>query len=116
MRDKRRFPRRFREESLSLTVTSAEHLTAQGEKLYAESIDISPAGLQVVLDRFIEKDSRVEIWMVLLGNRQVFHLHGRVSWVEGRDEEGRERFHAGVQLLPVADSDFDRWLVLFDEE
>lgn len=116
MRDQRRFPRRFQEESLSLTVLSAEHLTAQGEKIYCASVDISPVGLQVSMERFIEKESRVEIWMVLLGNRQTFHLQGKVTWVEAREEHGRETWYAGVQLLPVPDSDFDRWLALFDDE
>lgn len=116
MENKRRFPRVLKAESLSLTVTSAAHLVNQGERLYCESIDISAAGLQVVLDRFIPAESRVEIWMVLLENRRTYHLHGRITWLEGREIDGKERFNAGIQLLPVADSDFDAWLALFTEE
>ena len=116
MQDKRRFPRQMRAESLSLTVVSAEHLVEQGERIYCESVDISAAGLQIILDRFVARDSRVEIWLVLLEDRQTYHLQGRISWVEGRDENGRERFHAGVQLLPTRDSDFENWLGLFSEE
>lgn len=117
MKDKRRFPRRFQEESLSITVLSAEHMVQQGERIYCESVDISPAGLQVILEKFVARDSRVEIWLVALGTRQTYRLLGRVSWVDGRiDENGRERFFAGLQLLPAADSDFDRWLMLFEED
>lgn len=117
MKDKRRFPRRVQEESLSITVLSAEHMVHQGERIYCESVDVSAAGLQVILDTFVARDSRVEVWMVTLGNRQTYRLLGRISWVEGRtDVNNRERFFAGIQLLPSADSDFDRWLVLFEEE
>lgn len=113
--NKRRFPRRPMAESLSLTVTSAAHLVEQGERLYCESVDVSPAGMQVILDRFIAKDSRVEIWFVRLEDRRTYQLKGRVSWVEAREEDGRERFHAGLQLLPADDSDFVYWLALFEE-
>ncbi|MFP5441694.1 MAG: PilZ domain-containing protein [Gammaproteobacteria bacterium] len=116
MSNKRRFPREQKAESLSLMVTSSAHMLNQGERLYCESVDISPTGLQVILDRLIERDSKVELWMVLLENRQTYQLRGRVTWVEGRMENGRERFHAGVQLLPAADSDFDRWLLVFDND
>lgn len=116
MHDKRRFPRRVVAESLSLTVVSAAHLIEQGERIYCESVDISAAGLQVIMDRFVAPDSRVEIWMVLLENRQTYQLEGKLTWVEGREENGRERFYAGIKLLPKADSDFDNWLALFDEE
>ncbi|MFZ5724720.1 MAG: PilZ domain-containing protein [Pseudomonadota bacterium] len=116
MTDKRRFPRLLKAESLSLTVTSSTHMLEQGERLYCESVDISPTGLQVILDRFIEKDSKVELWMVLLENRRTYQLRGRVSWIEGRTEQGRERFYAGIQLVPAEDSDFDNWLLLFSEE
>lgn len=68
------------------------------------------------MDRYVPRDSRVEIWLVLLENRQTFQLHGKLTWVEGRaDNDGKERFHAGVQLIPIADSDFDRWLTQFIE-
>ncbi|MFZ5756054.1 MAG: PilZ domain-containing protein [Pseudomonadota bacterium] len=116
MEDKRRFPRLLKAESLSLTVVSSAHMVQQGERLYCESVDISPVGLQVSLDHFIEKEAKVEVWLVLLDNRQTYHLHGRVSWVEGREENGRDRFYAGIQLIPAADSDFDRWLALFNDE
>ncbi len=116
MENKRRFPRVLKAESLSLTVTSAAHMVGQGERFYCESVDISPVGLQVILDHFIEKDSRVELWMVLLENRQTYQLQGRVTWLEGREEGGRERFYAGIELTPSADSDFDRWLMLFGED
>lgn len=116
MQDKRRFPRQMKAESLSMTVVSSTHLVGQGERLYCESIDISPTGLQVSLDRFVEKDSRVEIWMVLMENRQTYQLRGKVTWVEGREEHGREVFYAGLQLLPVEDSDFERWLALFNDD
>lgn len=116
MQNKRRFPRKMRAESLSLTVVSAAHHVGQSERIYCESVDISAVGLQVILDRFVPRDSRVDIWLVLLENRQTLHLKGRLSWVEGRDENGRERFHAGIQLLPAPDSDFEVWLDLFKEE
>ncbi len=116
MQNKRRFPRQPRAESLSLTVVSSAHLIGQGERIYCESVDISAVGLQVILDRFVPRDSRVDIWLVLLENRQTLHLKGRLSWVEGRDENGRTRFHAGIQLLPAPDSDFEVWLSLFKEE
>jgi hypothetical protein len=116
MHDKRRFPRKPRVESLSLTVVNATHLIEQGERFYAETVDMSPAGLQVVLDRFLEKDSRIEIWLVLLSTRRTLHLQGRISWLEVREEDGQDRYHAGVQLLPAKDSDFDTWLALFDQD
>ncbi len=116
MSNKRRFPRQIKAESLSLKVTASPHMLSQGERLYCESIDISPTGLQVVLDQLIERDSKVELWLVLLDNRQTYQLRGRISWVEGRTADGRERFHAGIQLQPAADTDFERWLHLFDEE
>lgn len=116
MENKRRFPRLLKAESLSLTVVSAAHMVGQGERFYCESVDISPTGLQVILDHFIEKDSRVEVWMVLLENRRTYQLQGRVTWLEGREENGRERFYAGIELLPAADSDFERWLLLFSED
>lgn len=117
MHDKRRFPRVPKAESLSLTVVSAANLVNQGERIYCESVDVSPTGLKVIMDRFVPNESRVEIWMVMLEDRQTFQLQGKLTWVEGRDEkDGRERFYAGVQLIPVADTDFERWLALFIEE
>lgn len=115
MHDKRRFPRVIKAESLSLTVVSATALVAQGERIYCESVDISPTGLQVIMDRFVPRDSRVEIWLVLLENRQTYQLQGKLTWVEGREDKdtGDERFFAGIQLLPTTDSDFERWLAQF---
>lgn len=112
--NKRRFPRQPRAESLSLTVVSAAHLVEQGERLYCESVDVSPAGMQVILDRFVPRDSKVEIWFVLLEGRRTYHLQGSITWLEAREENGRERFHAGIRLQPVADSDFEAWLLLFE--
>ncbi|MFP5383161.1 MAG: PilZ domain-containing protein [Gammaproteobacteria bacterium] len=112
--NKRRFPRHPLAESLSMTVVSAAHLVEQGERLYCESVDVSPAGMQVIVDRFIEKECRVEIWFVVLEDRRTYHLKGKVTWVEARSEEGRERFHAGIKLLPADDSDFLHWLALFE--
>lgn len=116
MSNKRRFPRQLKAESLSLKVTSSQHMLNQGERLYCESVDISPTGLQVSLDRLIERDSKVELWLVLLDNRQTYQLRGRISWVEAREIDGQERFFAGVQLQAAADTDFERWLHLFNEE
>lgn len=114
MNNKRRFPRRPTAESLSLTVVSADKLAEPGERIYCESVDISPVGLQVTLDRPLLKNSKVEIWMVLLGNRQTLHLHGRISW-QGLPPEGNTgQYRIGIELLPVAESDFGRWLTLFD--
>jgi hypothetical protein len=113
--DKRRFPRVLKAESLSLTVVSANVPAGQGERIYCESVDISPTGLQVIMDRFLAKDSRVEIWLVLLEDRQTFLLQGKLTWVDVRKDSGAERFHAGIQLLPTTDSDFERWLAQFIE-
>lgn len=113
--NKRRFPRHHRVESLSLTVVSAAHLLEQGERIYCESVDISPAGMQVILDRFVARDSRVEIWFVVLDERRTYHLQGKISWVDTREEAGRERIHAGIKVLPTDESDFLHWLALFEE-
>lgn len=116
MNNKRRFPRRPTAESLSLTVLSSDQLAAPDERIYCESVDISPVGLQVTLDRPVPQDSKVEIWMVLLGNRQTLHLHGRISWVGERGKNDRRPFSVGIELMPVADSDFARWLTLFEDD
>ena len=117
MHDKRRFPRLMKAESLSLTVIAAPGVAAaQGEKFYCESVDVSAAGLRVIADRDVAGDTRVEIWLVLLEDRETFLLQGKVSWCEpAKDEQGEARYLLGVQLLPVADSDFDRWAAKFLE-
>lgn len=116
MSNKRRFPRQLKAESLSLMVTSSPHMLYQGERLYCETVDISPTGLQVILDRLIEPESKVELWMVLLENRRTYQLKARVIRVEGREVNGRERYHVGLQLLPATDSDFENWLQVFAGE
>ncbi len=116
MKNNRRFPRRPAVESLSLTVLSSDQLAAPGERIYCESVDISPVGLQVMIDRLIPQDNKVEIWMVMLDSRQTLHLHGRVSWVGGPRKNDHGPFAVGIELLPVADSDFARWLTLFEDD
>lgn len=115
MHDKRRYPRVIKAESLSLTPIATGPQASPPGRVYCESVDISPLGLQVIMDAFLPRDSRVEIWLVLLENRQTFQLQGKLTWVETRrDQLGVERVHAGVQLLPVPDSDFERWLIQFE--
>lgn len=115
--NKRRFPRTPLAESLSLTVVSAAHLTEQGERLYCESVDVSPVGMQVRMDRLLEHGSRVEIWFVHLEDRRTYFLKGRVSWARpatGEADNPAGNFHAGVELYPSDDSDFLLWLTLFE--
>lgn len=115
--NKRRFPRKPLAESLSLTVVSAAHLNGQGERLYCESIDVSPAGMQVRMTRQLESGSRVEIWFVHLEDRRTYFLKGRVTWSRSagvEEAQSAEHYHAGIELHPADDSDFLLWLTLFE--
>lgn len=114
IQDNRRYPRVLREDSLSLTpIDPARGSLARTPALYASTVDISAAGMQVHITEPLPIRQQVDIWIVMADELGTFHLKGKINRIlELDDPDEPEGFLAGIELLDDS-PDMRAWRELF---
>ena len=113
MTDERRTNLRgVREERLFIKVISTPSGSElDGVAIGCQTVDVSASGLRILVDRELESDSALELWVDVRGIKGKFLLKGVVRWV--RQEQGG--YQCGVELTDHdAVADLSDWRELFN--
>ena len=80
-----------------------------GKNLDSKTVDISASGLRISLDRPIEIDSVLDVWVTMKKQNKKYFLTGNVRWCNETDQLGV--YHAGVVLRERTDTitDLSSW-------
>lgn len=73
-----------------------------GKNLDGKTVDISASGLRISLDRPIEIDSVLDVWIIMKKENKKYFLTGNVRWCNETDQPGV--YHAGVVLRERTDT------------
>ena len=73
-----------------------------GKNLDSKTVDISASGLRISLDRPIEIDSVLDVWVTMKKQNKKYFLTGNVRWCNETDQLGV--YHAGVVLRERTDT------------
>ena len=73
-----------------------------GKNLDSKTVDISASGLRISLDRPIEVDSVLDVWVTLKKENKKYFLTGNVRWCNETEKPGI--YHAGVVLRERTDT------------
>lgn len=73
-----------------------------GKTLDGKTVDISASGLRISLDRPIEIDSVLDVWVTMKQENKKYFLTGNVRWCNESDKPGI--YHAGVVLRERTDT------------
>ena len=73
-----------------------------GKNLDSKTVDISASGLRISLDRPIEIDSVLDVWVTMKKQNKKYFLTGYVRWCNETDQLGV--YHAGVVLRERTDT------------
>lgn len=84
-----------------------------GKNLDSKTVDISASGLRISLDRPIEIDSVLDVWVTMKKQNKKYFLTGNVRWCNETDQLGV--YHAGVVLRERTDTitDLGSWRKYF---
>jgi len=109
--DRREHKREAYHSALSLQIVFASVAPELlGKKLTAETIDISPSGLGIILDHEVPVDCTLDVRVTLKENSEkIFFLTGKVRWCKPAGETGK--YAAGIALHERTDTttDLDAW-------
>lgn len=104
--ENRQFPRESRVERLLIQISSADGAPdLAGATLASHTSDVSAGGLALRMARLLPRDSHVELWVRLEGERGKYFLAGTVRWSR---PDGEEYLH-GIELIPAPGDDLERW-------
>ncbi|MCW8955406.1 MAG: PilZ domain-containing protein [Gammaproteobacteria bacterium] len=73
-----------------------------GKNLDGKTVDISASGLRVSLDRPIDVDSVLDVWVMMKKENKKYFLTGNVRWCNETEQPGI--YHAGVVLRERTDT------------
>jgi len=104
--------RGFREERLFAKIIKCpSDPILDGVAIGCETIDVSASGIRMVIERKIDLETELELWLDIRGIEGKFLLKGTVRWIEP-DEDG---FVCGLELEDHEDTaDLRDWQELFN--
>jgi len=73
-----------------------------GKNLDSKTVDISASGLRIALDRPIEIDSVLDVWVTMKKQNKKYFLTGNVRWCSETELPGI--YHAGLVLRERTDT------------
>ncbi|TNF33345.1 MAG: PilZ domain-containing protein [Gammaproteobacteria bacterium] len=113
--DERRAEARYsRTEHISLKIVfSSENPGLLGKNLDGKTVDVSASGLGLVLDRPIQVDSVLDVWVTLKDQNKKYFLTGNVRWCSELEVGGA--YKIGLVLRERTDTvtDLAAWRTVF---
>ncbi len=113
--EERRADKRYsRTEHISLKIVfSSENPGLLGKTIDGKTVDVSASGLGLVLDRPIEIDSVLDVWVTLKDQNKKYFLTGNVRWCSELEVGGA--YKIGLVLRERTDTvtDFSAWRSVF---
>jgi hypothetical protein len=80
--------------------------------IICDSLDISPAGVRVCVDTFIEPGTILQLGLQLAGLDQTLYMVAEVRWA--KPTESGEGYSIGFELMESDGTDLERWRSLLE--
>jgi hypothetical protein len=109
--ERRRHPR------LTLQERAVVHRSRRGDDspfpqaLYGNTLDVSPAGMQLVLKQALLPGEPVDVVVHVQGHKDLFHLSGETRWIAPVSSD--KTYRLGIEIDGKRSRDYGAWQQVF---